>query len=329
MELDAKEDAPPPSADSLRSTKKVRLRSEEGESREGNGLTGSDTGMKQKDLAVGISYKDKLLKRDGVGWDHRESEDVVVTEGDYLISKEGDILSINLSENVRKVLVGGMTHTLVIKLLGRSIFYGELLQRTQALWQLKGSYQLVDMNVASTSLLLIWRRTTLRVAAWARIPSLSFRYYHKSTLCAIGKLLGEVVKIDYLIESRGRGRYARIAIMLDLEQPLVPWIRVDGRTYGVEYEGLPLICFTCGKYSHNKEKCHGEVQSSSATFAQRPGANPADSPRTPAVEARSDSAGGRLPEPGAPLYGLWMQVRYPQKGNKQHWGREAKIGGLH
>ncbi|KAI9100728.1 hypothetical protein K1719_024090 [Acacia pycnantha] len=79
--------------------------------------------------------------------------------------------------------------------------------------------------------------------AWVRIPGLSFNYYHKSTLRAIGMLLGKVVKIDYLTEMRGQGRYSRIAVLIDLLQPLVPWIRVDGRTYGVEYEALPLICF--------------------------------------------------------------------------------------
>lgn len=106
-----------------------------------------------------------------------------------------------------------------------------------------------------------------RVAAWAWISGLSFRYYHKSTLRAIGKLLGEVVKIDNLTESRGRGRYAQIAVMLDLEQRLIPWIRVDGRAYGVEYESLSLICFACGKYGHNKEKCHGVGQTGASVGA--------------------------------------------------------------
>ncbi|KAI9085322.1 hypothetical protein K1719_032699 [Acacia pycnantha] len=58
-----------------------------------------------------------------------------------------------------------------------------------------------------------------------------------------------------MTESRGRGRYARIAVIIDLLKPLVPWILVDGKTYGVEYERLPHICFGCGKYGHTKEKC--------------------------------------------------------------------------
>ncbi|KAI9105148.1 hypothetical protein K1719_022677 [Acacia pycnantha] len=98
------------------------------------------------------------------------------------------------------------------------------------------------------------------VVAWVRVPGLAFRYYHKSTLRAIGKLLGEVVKIDYMIESRGRGKYARVAVLIDLQKPLIPWIKVDGKMYGVEYEGLPLICFSCGKYGHTKDRCQGASQ---------------------------------------------------------------------
>ncbi|KAI9070866.1 hypothetical protein K1719_047172 [Acacia pycnantha] len=46
--------------------------------------------------------------------------------------------------------------------------------------------------------------------------------------------LGSVVKIDYSTETRGRGQYARIAVLLDLQQPLVPWIKVDGKGYGIQ-----------------------------------------------------------------------------------------------
>lgn len=60
----------------------------------------------------------KLLNRDGAGRAHQELDDMVVNEDDYLICNDGDIPSISFSENVRKVLEGGMACTLVIKLLG-------------------------------------------------------------------------------------------------------------------------------------------------------------------------------------------------------------------
>ncbi|KAI9094281.1 hypothetical protein K1719_026863 [Acacia pycnantha] len=94
-----------------------------------------------------------------------------------------------------------------------------------------------------------------KVVVWVRISGLSLRYYQKSTLRAIGKLLGDVVKIDYMTETRGHGKYASIEVLIDLLEPLVPWIKVNGNTYGEEYKGLPLIYFECGKYGHTKEQC--------------------------------------------------------------------------
>ncbi|KAI9086006.1 hypothetical protein K1719_032083 [Acacia pycnantha] len=124
------------------------------------------------------------------------------------------------------------------------------------------------------------RTSTLsKVIAWVRIPGLSFRYYHKITLRVIGALLGEVVKIDYLKESRGRGRFARLAILIDLHKSLVPWIKADGMSYRVEYEGLPHIYFSCSKYGHTKERC-GKINSDQdparnhAASLQRPDGGP-------------------------------------------------------
>ncbi|KAI9084414.1 hypothetical protein K1719_033604 [Acacia pycnantha] len=80
-----------------------------------------------------------------------------------------------------------------------------------------------------------------KVVAWVRLPRLSFRYYHKSTLRAIGTLLGGVVKIDYMMETRGRGKYACIAILIDLLKPLVPWIKVKYTRKGNEPNGGRVV----------------------------------------------------------------------------------------
>ncbi|KAI9110494.1 hypothetical protein K1719_018360 [Acacia pycnantha] len=151
-----------------------------------------------------------------------------------------------------------MERSLIIKLLGRSITYRDLASRTQFLWQPRGSYQLVDMEgsfycvtfdleedymkVLTGDPWMIYgayltvQPWTLnfdsksdvvsKVIAWIRIPGcLSIRYYHKSTLKAIGTLLGDVVKIDYMTETRGRAKYAHIVVLIDLLSPLVPQIK--------------------------------------------------------------------------------------------------------
>lgn len=44
-------------------------------------------------------------------------------------------------------------------------------------------------------------------------------------------------------------------LLITLDKPLVSQFLLDGRIQKVEYESLPNICFTCGKYGHNKDLC--------------------------------------------------------------------------
>ncbi|KAI9095676.1 hypothetical protein K1719_026236 [Acacia pycnantha] len=357
-----KEDAPPPTTDCLRSTKKVRIRPDgvDGGLLDGaDGLVDPDVRMTATEPPEVASYRSKLLNMGTAAGSSRPRGEVVVSEKDYLIRRDGDFPSIEFSKEVRAALVKGMERTLVIKLLGRSITYGDLMNRTQTLWHLKGSYQLVDLEgsffLATFDLeedyskvltggpwtifgayltVQPWtvdfdsKTATISTAVvWVRVPGLSFSYYHKSTLRAIGRLLGEVVKIDYMTENRGCGRYARIAILTDLQQPLVPWIMVDGKTYGVEYEGLPLICFTCGKYGHTKEKCKkGQSVDDGGVPIEL------NAQVVAPVHAQSDSdstgaAANPQPEQDTSPFGSWMQVRYSKKGNRQYKGKEVKGGG--
>lgn len=71
----------------------------------------------------------------------------------------------------------------------------------------------------------------------------------------LGGVVGEVIKIDRITESNARGIYARIAVCLDLTKPLESRIEIEGRLQLIEYEGLPNICFHCGRYGHPKEEC--------------------------------------------------------------------------
>lgn len=52
-----------------------------------------------------------------------------------------------------------------------------------------------------------------------------------------------------------RGHYARVCVELDLSKLLMPSVTVLGESQLVEYEGLHLICFTCGRYGHKGENC--------------------------------------------------------------------------
>ncbi|KAI9083721.1 hypothetical protein K1719_034310 [Acacia pycnantha] len=354
-----KNDGRPPSADGLRSTKKVRIRVDGMD----GGMVGdaviSDVVMEEKGAIGGTSYRNKLLNVNSDGMGNGPLNDASITDADFMISSYGNILSIEFTKQVRDVLAKGMERTLVIKLLGRSVTYFNLLHRIRMLWKVRGSYQLVDveggfffvtfdleedyMKILTRGPWMVFGAYLIvqpwsldfdprtanvsNAVVWLRIPGLSFRYYHKCTLRAIGRLLGEVVKIDYMTETQGRGRYSQIAVLVDLQKPLIPWIKVEGRTYGVEYEGLPLICFECGKYGHTKEKCQLRIQKDSSVAAGLQATSAEGSSGPKSGEERLSFAGKRLPEPGELPFGEWMQVRYPKKGNKHKVGKEAKVMG--
>ncbi|KAK9904544.1 hypothetical protein M0R45_000626 [Rubus argutus] len=93
------------------------------------------------------------------------------------------------------------------------------------------------------------------MAVWVRILGLPVRFFKDFTLEKIGKMLGNVVKIDQVTMAQARGKFARLCIEIDLQKPLKPFIGVADMAYGVVYEGISMICFNCGCYGHAKESC--------------------------------------------------------------------------
>ncbi|KAL4303172.1 hypothetical protein GQ457_10G004290 [Hibiscus cannabinus] len=122
-----------------------------------------------------------------------------------------------------------------------------------------------------------------RIMVWVRLPKLPYRYYTKSLFRYIANAIGQVVRIDYNTEDGKRGRFARLAVTIDLNKPLVSGIVIDGTRQDIEYEGLPDICFSCGKYGHSKDLCGKEAVGST----------------------NSEVETGRDPKE---LFGPWMQV---------------------
>lgn len=108
---------------------------------------------------------------------------------------------------------------------------------------------------------------------WVRISDLPIEYYEKHTLWEVGNIIGRTLRVDIhtIKEPTGtnglgetaRGKFARICVEVNLKMTLVPVVRVRKSLYKVEYEGLPLICFGCGKYGHHQEAYPDRVSSRS------------------------------------------------------------------
>ncbi|XP_039014632.1 uncharacterized protein LOC120144689 [Hibiscus syriacus] len=180
-----------------------------------------------------------------------------------------------------------MKNVIIVRLLGRMIGYKALLNRINAVWKPVGEVHLTDLDnnyflvkfaderdyikvltegpwTIYESYLTVqpWSRNfstvekySYQVIIWIRLPGLPYRYYTKALFRLIATMVGDVVKIDYNIQVGERGNFARLAVLVDLNKPLIPCIGIDGVKRKIEYEELHQICFHCGVYGHVKEQC--------------------------------------------------------------------------
>lgn len=122
------------------------------------------------------------------------------------------------------------------------------------LWVIFGHYLTVrlwssDFSIADDNL--------EKQVVWVRLPGLSEGFYSEFLLLAIGQVIGPMVKIDAHTNATAGGRFARMAVCMDINKRLVSHVRINGRLQRVEYESLPNVCFTCGLYGHNLSFCLG------------------------------------------------------------------------
>ncbi|KAK8480734.1 hypothetical protein V6N11_084374 [Hibiscus sabdariffa] len=155
----------------------------------------------------------------------------------------------------------------VIKLLGHRIGYNTLCARLYDLWKLSQPFRLMDIGndyfltsfrTHSDYLNAItggpWPHPS-RIVAWIRLSGLPVLLYKPSFLTKIGKSIGPFVKLDYQTERGKHGRFARMAINLDLNKPLVSKLLINDHMQVIEYESLRTICFECGHYGHVQDIC--------------------------------------------------------------------------
>ncbi|XP_061354602.1 uncharacterized protein LOC133299177 [Gastrolobium bilobum] len=101
----------------------------------------------------------------------------------------------------------------------------------------------------------LYQATIARIMAWVRLPGFPIEYTNTDLLKGIGNWLGKFIKVDAATTSLARGRFARMCVELDLTKPLQAEYKIEGKIKQVEYEGLHLVCYSCGKYGHKIEAC--------------------------------------------------------------------------
>ncbi|CAN1339562.1 hypothetical protein LINPERPRIM_LOCUS38538 [Linum perenne] len=88
-----------------------------------------------------------------------------------------------------------------------------------------------------------------KMVVWVRFPHMPIQLYHKEVLISLDNLVGKTIKIDYNTQSAERGKFARIAVEIDLSEALVPGIDLDGAWQRIEYENLPNLVQEIGTSS--------------------------------------------------------------------------------
>lgn len=99
--------------------------------------------------------------------------------------------------------------------------------------------------------------------------------------------------------------YARMCVEINLNAPLLPAYTIDGNPLKIEYEGLHLICFKCGRFGHMENHCPRGA-------AQGIGGVPPPSGTSPAAGVPQ----GKTPAENSGIYGGWMVAQDPRRGRK-------------
>jgi hypothetical protein len=154
--------------------------------------------------------------------------------------------------------------------------------------------------------------TIKKVAVWVRIPGLPIEYYDAKVLKSIGDRIGRKVKVDKNTLKQERGKYARLCVEVDLTKPLLAMFMIKERKYNVEYEGLHLLCTTCGKFGHYKEGCPDILKKSEQTNGGTKGDQSAND------DGHSDLAGSNVAGP-------WVVVKKTKRTRKGK-EREDPVG---
>ncbi|XP_058734246.1 uncharacterized protein LOC131605976 [Vicia villosa] len=105
-----------------------------------------------------------------------------------------------------------------------------------------------------------------------------------------------------------RGKYAQLCVEVDLTKPLLAMFNIEDRMFKLEYEGMHMLCLTCGRFGHFKDGCLDKN-----TLTKEVG-----------VDARTELQNGQVRVTGGDDDGPWSGVHKHRRGKKVGLGKHVQ-----
>ncbi|XP_028768657.1 uncharacterized protein LOC114726246 [Neltuma alba] len=285
-------------------------------------------GERSKDSKMEDAWDGNLLYSD----ENAMKEGVTVLDTDH-----GP--QINFTEKERRRLEQSWQNSLIVKLLGGNTGFMQLRRKLQVLWGKSGN---VDLSVIGNGYMIAtfqelddyywaleggpwiiqnsyltvqtwkrnfnpWNEKIQKVTVWVRLPGLPGDYYDRKFFYNLGNKIGTAIRVDEMTLSRARTMYARMCVEVDLNAPLLGSYTIDGNRLKIEYEGLQIICYHCGRFGHDHDHCpskqnavqkNTQAEDAASKNADKNGVN-----RPPEVEQGS-------------RFGEWMLAQPSRRGRR-------------
>ncbi|XP_019151954.1 PREDICTED: uncharacterized protein LOC109148674 [Ipomoea nil] len=166
-----------------------------------------------------------------------------------------------------------------------------------------------------------------KILAWVRLSSIPVEYFDEVYLWKLGEQIGKPIKIDTTTSLASRGKFARICVEIDISKPLLAKFWIEQEVCPIEYVGIHLVCFGCGRYGHKKEQCGEGIgkkvrEESGQEVDMREVASEETQFHEPALMEKTISRDQCKSE----KYGSWMLVTRKERRSNRRNGNRGKQG---
>ncbi|GLT92848.1 hypothetical protein SLE2022_106630 [Rubroshorea leprosula] len=199
---------------------------------------------------------------------------------------------VRIPKSIWERLCAPWKNAVIIKLLGKSINFHVLHSRLLKEWRLENEFEIIDVGLGyyivkfcspqDCSMVLTggpyklfdhylavqpWepgfhpaRAKAPKTAVWVKLHGVPIVCFYEAICLYLGSKIGKPIKVDPATLLATRGKFARVCVEVDLNQPFPSSVDLDleglpQSLIPIEFEGLHKICFHCGEFGHAEEYC--------------------------------------------------------------------------